>query len=366
MELNTQTQQREAVAQGRSLSPIPASVYKMYSFIIRIIAIFVFLAAQVMSGAFVFSVTKNSERELGRAKSEDERVQVVLNVIPPQPRLSDTIILRLEIIADNTVKTDLPEFGEFIGTLKVTGIIENVSPASTGKEKRTVEIKTTPTKAGITPIWTIAITYQNHPTTPQDKKNIVELRAAPLEINSDVVPDTASLDKIASDYELFQIERGRLLRIILATVLVLVVLVVLLVWFLRRGKKIEPEIKLSPQQIALKSIAELIERQLHEIDVKLFFVELSGIVRWYIEQQTSIRVPELTTEEFLQEVSQNRQTKNTIPSNFTANLKLFLESADMVKFAKFKPNQEEILQGIKHAQTFIVELNTESVTTDSI
>ncbi|MDR1052644.1 MAG: hypothetical protein LBL39_00555, partial [Planctomycetaceae bacterium] len=65
---------------------------------------------------------------------------------------------------------------------------------------------------------------------------------------------------------------------------------------------------------------------------------------------------ELTTEEFLQEISQNRQTKNIIPNDLIASLKLFLESADMVKFAKFKPNQEEILQGIKYAQTlFLVE-----------
>jgi flagellar basal body-associated protein FliL len=326
----------------------------MNTFIIRIVTIFVFFVVQIVSAAFVFSVTKNAdnEREIGRAESADGRVQVGLIVTPLKPRrLSDTIILRLEIVSDNTVRTELPEFGEFIGTLKIVGTSEDVSPVLTGKEKRTLEIKTTPTQAGITPIWPIAITYYDRLSDSNDKKDVVELRSASLEIESDVAANSASLDGLISDYELFQIERNSLLWIILSTVLGLSVLVIFLFWFLKRKKKTEPELELSPQQIALRRIAELIERRLHEVDVKLFFVELSGIVRWYIEQQTSIRVPELTTEEFLQEISQNIQTKKLIPNDLIASLKLFLESADMVKFAKFKPNQEEILQGIKYAQT---------------
>ncbi|MDR1483593.1 MAG: hypothetical protein LBT09_02090 [Planctomycetaceae bacterium] len=325
--------------------------------IIRVVAVFLFFVFQIISGTVVFSVTKNIDggRELGRVDSSDGFVQVRLTVIPSKPRLSDTIILRLEVESDMSVKIDMPEFGNSIGTLKVTEINEEINPVVAKKEKRTLVIKTVPTQAGVTPILPVPITYNDRQSDLQDKKKVVELRAGVLEIDSAVSPDSATLDGLGSGYELFQFGGGLFWRIILVVGVVLAVLLIFLIWITRRRKQPEVEPELSPQQIALMRIAELIDGRMHEVDVKLFFVELSGIVRWYIEQQTSIRVPELTTEEFLQEVSQNRRTRNTISDEITKKLKLFLESADMVKFAKFKPTQEEIMQGIKYARAFIIE-----------
>lgn len=328
----------------------------MRKVIIRIIVTIVIFTVQIMAGAVAFSVTKNVDggRELGRVESADRMVQVRLIVVPSKPRLSDTIIFRLEVDADTAVKIDMPEFGNAIGTLKVLEINEEVNSVVTQKENRTLVIKTIPTQAGITPIWSMPITYYKR-SEPQDKKNVIELNATSLEIDSAVTPDLATLDDLKSDYELLQIESNWFWRIIVIFTAVLGLVLLFSFWFFKRREKLESEPKLSPQQIALKRIAELLDKRLHEVDVKLFFVELAGVVRWYVEQQTSIRVPELTTEEFLKEISQNRRIKNTISNDLAKRLKLFLESADMVKFAKFKPNQEEIMQGIKYAQAFIIE-----------
>jgi hypothetical protein len=329
-------------------------------YIFQIVIIFLIVVFQIATGSIVFSVTKNidDQRELERAESTDGLTQVRLTVTPSKPRLSDTITLRLEITTDTTIKTDLPDFGDSIGTLKILGINEEVNSVSAGKEQKTLIIKTTPTKAGITPIWSIPITYYNRQSNSTDSKKSVALKATSIEIASDITPESASLDDIISGYELFQIENNWLTRTITIAILGLTAaIIILIVWLRNRKKKSEPELKLSPQEIALKRIAELIENRLHEVDVKLFFVELSGVVRWYIEQETSIRAPELTTEEFLKEVSQNRRVRNAISNELSKKLKLFLESADMVKFAKFKPTQEEIMQGIKYAQVFIIEWN---------
>ncbi|MDR0392367.1 MAG: hypothetical protein LBH59_10705 [Planctomycetaceae bacterium] len=333
------------------------SIITKYRIIIRFVTIILFLALQVMLCSVVFSVTKNIDevRELGRVESADGLVQARLTVTPPKPRLSDTIILRLEVEADTSVKIDMPEFGDFIGTLKVSEINEDVNSASAKKEKRTLSIKTIPTQAGITPIWTIPITYYNRQSDTQEKKKIIDLQSEFIEIDSAVSPDSATLEGLGSGYKLLSLENNLFWWVVAISILVLAILVILLFWIKKRRKTTEQEPELSPQQIALMRIAKLVEERLHEVDVKLFFVELSGVVRWYIEQQTSIRVPELTTEEFLKEISQNHRTKNIIPDEFAKRLKLFLESADMVKFAKFKPTQEEITQGIKYAQVFIIK-----------
>jgi F0F1-type ATP synthase membrane subunit a len=331
----------------------------MRKYIFKIVTIFLFIVFQNSIGANVFSVTKNIgvERELEHAESTDNLVQVRLTLTPPTPRLSDTIILRLEIIADSTIKTELPDFGDSIGTLKILETNEEINSVSAGKEQKTLVIKTIPTQAGVTPIWSIPITYYNRQSNSTESKKIVALQMTSVEITSDITPESASLDAVSLVYELFLIEENWLFWTITLAVLGLTAAIILIVWYRNQKKKSEPELKLSPQEIALKHIAELIEERLHEIDVKQFFVELSGIVRWYIEQQTSIRAPELTTEEFLKEVAQNRRVRNAISDELANRLKLFLESADMVKFAKFKPTQEEILQGIKYAQVFIVEWN---------
>ncbi|MDR2344617.1 MAG: hypothetical protein LBE18_00985 [Planctomycetaceae bacterium] len=328
--------------------------------------IFLFFIFQVAIDQAGFSATKTNGmiHELGRVESADGLVQVKLTVSPIKPKLSDTIILRLEVLAGTSVKIEFPDIGDSIGSLKVVTTNEENKSVSPQKELKTLVIKIIPTRSGTTPIWTMPITYYTNLSDSQNKKNIVELPMTALEIVSSISPESASLDKLVSDYKILGIDSNLWLLII---AIIILCLIGLILWlrFIKHPKKLEPELELPPHQIALKLIAELLGKKLYEADIKLFFVELSGVVRWYIEKQTSIRAPELTTEEFLIEVSQNRQLENVISKDHTARLKQFLESADMVKFAKFKPSQEEILQGVKHAQTFIVELYNSLLNTEN-
>ena len=61
---------------------------------------------------------------------------------------------------------------------------------------------------------------------------------------------------------------------------------------------------------------------------KDFYVELTMVVRRYVQRKYGIKAPHLTTEEFLRN---NRIVE--LSNNRIAELKAFLESADMVKFA---------------------------------
>jgi hypothetical protein len=80
-----------------------------------------------------------------------------------------------------------------------------------------------------------------------------------------------------------------------------------------------------------------------------WFVELSGVVREYLEGRYQIRAPELTTEEFLVTVSQS----GVLTEAHRELLAKFLERCDEVKFAGVRPDSTESLVTLKSARGFI-------------
>ena len=80
-----------------------------------------------------------------------------------------------------------------------------------------------------------------------------------------------------------------------------------------------------------------------------WFVELSAIVRTYLERRYDVRAPELTTEEFLLEVSRGA----AMSDDQRALLVQFLERCDRVKFAGYRPDADESLATLKAARGFV-------------
>ncbi len=72
-------------------------------------------------------------------------------------------------------------------------------------------------------------------------------------------------------------------------------------------------------------------------DFKNYYSELSECVREYMENRFQIRALEMTTEEFLNYLSTNRR----LQLEYQMILKDFLNSSDLVKFAKHLPVREE-------------------------
>ena len=69
---------------------------------------------------------------------------------------------------------------------------------------------------------------------------------------------------------------------------------------------------------------------------KDFYVELTMVVRRYVQRKYGIKAPHLTTEEFFAQL-QNTNTQTLDNSN---TLRRFLESADLVKFAGVEATPE--------------------------
>ena len=105
-----------------------------------------------------------------------------------------------------------------------------------------------------------------------------------------------------------------------------------------------------------------IERAMYELELLLkkglpgrgfykdFYVELTMVVRRYIERRHAVRAPNLTTDEFLRAARENPAfTREAI-----AELKNFLESADMVKFAGVEATPEMADAATGKAKDYLV------------
>jgi hypothetical protein len=83
---------------------------------------------------------------------------------------------------------------------------------------------------------------------------------------------------------------------------------------------------------------------------KPFVVAVSDTARAYLEERFNFRAPERTTEEFLRELS----STDLLAAEQKESLGNFLESCDLVKFAKYEPGENE-LRGLHGSAVKLVE-----------
>ena len=139
---------------------------------------------------------------------------------------------------------------------------------------------------------------------------------------------------------------------------VLVVLAVLaaLVWLARYVARRVKEHRMSPIERAWVELDRLLKKGLPGRGrYKDFYVELTMVVRRYVQRKYGIKAPHLTTEEFFAALAKsNNQTIEQ--SN---NLRRFLESADLVKFAGVEATPEMADEATDSARGYLKSDNTD-------
>ncbi len=102
----------------------------------------------------------------------------------------------------------------------------------------------------------------------------------------------------------------------------------------------------TPYEVAMRELRRLREEN---PPVEEFYTRLSDIVRQYLEGQMGLLAPERTTEEFLFEVSRD----HSLSAEHRELLGAFLQEADLVKFAKFRPGAEDMPRALDAAEKFV-------------
>jgi hypothetical protein len=120
-------------------------------------------------------------------------------------------------------------------------------------------------------------------------------------------------------------------------------------FFLRRGRKVA---QVSPYERASVALSRLEAEGLPDEETRDgWYVQLSSIVRRYLEDRFALRAPELTTEEFLRVA----QRSVLLSDEHKKLLSSFLADCDQVKFAGYEPGEEESRSVLEAARRFLLE-----------
>ena len=96
-------------------------------------------------------------------------------------------------------------------------------------------------------------------------------------------------------------------------------------------------------------------------DIDRFYVEVSSIVRRYIDRQFGLHAPEQTSEEFLSLAEISR----AFDSDNQRTLERFLQACDAVKFAKAKSAPEDTHYIIETARGFVRATSGGTISADA-
>ncbi|WP_295669970.1 BatD family protein [uncultured Mucilaginibacter sp.] len=137
--------------------------------------------------------------------------------------------------------------------------------------------------------------------------------------------------------------------------LLIVGLVLGLIWYLRSRPKAEPlagapRLVVPPHVTALNQLKQLKDKKLwQQEEVKQYYIELSDIIREYLEKRYAIKTHEKTTDEIFDSLK-----RIIITDTNRSKLRHILVLADLVKFAKEKPLPAENEESIEIAVDFVV------------
>lgn len=261
-------------------------------------------------------------------------------------RVGDVVNLRLTVPRPAGGRVELPDL--------------NQGRAVVVREVRQPEGEQTATRA----VYDIALTSlmpSNHVLAPGgivlvDTQGVARTAAFPfvtLEVRSLL---QGTNDTIRPAQGLAHWPNQALRRAILIGAVALVLAAGLLVWLARRAARARPPAPPAPPTpphvLALAALRELLARPwIEERNVEPFYVELSGIVRTYLERRFGLHAPEQTTDEFIREATSSR----LLSLDHQQLVGAFLEQSDLVKFARHQPESADMRNAAAAAERLIQE-----------
>lgn len=131
--------------------------------------------------------------------------------------------------------------------------------------------------------------------------------------------------------------------IAIAAFLALVILGWIVWFFFLRRKPVPP---VSPRA---RAIASLLSLQKEELTPYEFGVRISDILRHYIDKAFGIRAVSATSIEFLESIRENPR----FSADERASLREFLETVDLIKFARVEAGGEELQKLFSSAEAVV-------------
>jgi len=322
-------------------------------FFLAVPAFAVAVAAAAEEGA---SEWLSPEGEELRAETERGPVRVVLVVRPAEPVIGDVIELELEVRAEAGVEVLMPEFGEALGRFEIIDFAPSERLDDEGRTISRQKYRLQPSRSGPQSIPPLRIEFVDrragNPPAPEgeDAYEILTERIA-LEVASILAADAPLvLHPAHSDLGPRREALGPWWAWLLGALLVVSASgpFVWRAFVVARARRRQQ----SAYELARAELDALLAGGLpSEGTMDAFYVQLSLLVRTYLEDRFGLRSPELTTQEFLTEMGRSPD----LARSHQRLLRDFLEQADLVKFAGLRPGAAAVSESIAAAQRFLEE-----------
>jgi len=285
-------------------------------------------------------------------------VTAVVRLTPEDPVIGDPMTLSIEVLAEEGVEGLMPEFGEALERFSIIDFVPRERLDPDGRTRFSQRYTLQSPRSGEHVLPSILIEFVDrrpgHDPAPEGL-DAYELLTDPLsfEVASVVLdaddlelsPPMGALPARGGDAGSPWLWAGGVLLIVLA-----IAPFARAAWLRLRD------------QAALRSAYELARSELDALlagpdpgssadRIDDFFVELSGIMRRYLERRFQLRSPELTTERFLEVVSDSPD----LSDSHQVLLRDFLRQSDLVKFAHVIPDEQSIQDAVDAVSSFVEE-----------
>ncbi len=286
--------------------------------------------------------------------TEEGPVRATVTLAPAAPRLGDPLTLELTVAAEPGVIVEMPEFGEALGRFSILDFAPRRSTAADGATIERQRYTLQAAMSGRQRIPALRIEYVDERDGGAGTPRELLTDDVAFEVAS-VLPEGAAMDALLPPRPpLPETRQGA--RRWWPLVLAVVLLASGGAWaFAVWQRRTVERVRLTARERALERLRVLEARGFprgEEADA--WYVELSDIVRRYVEDRYAVRAPELTTEEFLAEA------RRSFSGPHRDLLGAFLERCDRVKFARYSPEQQESRDAWAAARQFLDETRTDA------
>lgn len=298
--------------------------------------------------------------------SESGPVKATVTLSPKKPQLGDSLTLTLSVLAQPGVQVEMPPFGEALGRFAIASFTPRSDGQPDGSTLHSQRYVLEAPMSGRQRIPSLRIEFvdKRAPAASADAGTASTVDDGHELLTDEIAIDIASVLREGQDHELRGLRDplaegpgpAQLAAFALAPVAILVGLGI--AWQLRRMRRRSAlQVRISAYDQARQRLADLEGRGWPvQQDADAWYVDLSDIVRRYIEDRFGVRAPELTTEEFLREA---HQQVGLSPAQREL-LEAFLRTCDRVKFAGYVPQQAESQQAFNEACRFVDDTRLKS------
>jgi hypothetical protein len=281
-------------------------------------------------------------------------VTAVVRLEPDAPVIGDPMTLHIEAIAEEGIEVLMPEFGEALERFSIIDFVPRERLDPDGRTRFSQRYTLQSPRSGDHTLPALLIEFVDrrpgHDPAPEGL-DAYELLTEPLEFAvASVVLDASDLELSPPMGKLS--DRGGVMTnpwLWLGGLLLILLGVAPFAYRLWERMR---------SRAALRSAYELARSELDALlagprptgdRIDAFFVELSGIVRRYLERRFQLRSPELTTERFLEVVSGSPDLSDA----HQVMLRDFLRQSDLVKFAHVIPDAGAVQDAIDAVSSFV-------------